>query len=284
MADNAMHITNGKNVSTITEILSLVRVQQWYKNLVVFLAIFFSGNMLQGSFWLPSLLAFLSLSFMSSAGYILNDLRDLPQDRLHPEKKKRALASGTVGKPFAIVLFLAFLTLSLALALFINNPSGNISFIIFPISLFFLSLLYSFVLKNIVFADILAIASLFTLRAVSGAYAINVYVSPWLLLCPFFLALFLAAGKRHADVLLLHDKAGATRETLYQYTPTITKSLITISTTAAILCYALYSLLSGHQYLWYTLHFALFVMLRYYHLIITGSEIARHPEKLLKDH
>ena len=151
------------------------------------------------------------------------------------------------------------------------------------IILFILAISYSFILKNILFADTLSIALLFVIRAVSGALLINVWISPWLILCPFFLSLFLSIGKRHADVILLKENAERTRKVLKGYTPQISTSLMTIATTLLLISYTFYSFLSEHQSLLYTLPFALFVIFRYFFLISKGSIIARQPEKIFKD-
>ncbi len=259
-------------------LLHVIRVRQWYKNLVVILALFFSANLFDGDMFLTTILAFIALCFVSSAGYILNDIADRHQDRLHPEKKARPIAAGSISIPIAVLLvlllFIAGNVIAFALGMF---------FFYLVLALFFLSLLYTFVLKKIVFADILTIASLFVLRAVSGAVAIDVTISPWLVLCPFFLSLFLSVGKRHAELHLLQEKASATRKVLREYTHELTDSLMIISTTLLVISYALYSFLSEYNYLLYTLPFALFVMFRFYYLINSGSEIARHAERVIKD-
>lgn len=257
--------------------LQLIRVRQWYKNLVVFLAIFFSGNLLDLNLLYLSVVAFFSLSFISSANYIINDLVDLKRDRLHPEKRLRPLASGKVKKFAAVILASALFIVGLGLA------SVNIYFLYFVILLIMLSQFYNFFLKNVVFADILTIAALFVVRAISGAFVIGVKVSPWLILCPFFLSLFLSVGKRHADLSLLKEKAKTTRKVLQDYNHNLTNSLMVVSTTLLITSYALYSFLSEHPNLLYTLPFALFVIFRFYYLINSGSIISRHPEKIIKD-
>ena len=262
----------------IASLSNLLRVRQWYKNLVVFLALFFSANLSDGGLLLTAILAFIALCLISSAGYIFNDIADRQQDRLHPEKKGRPLVSGIISLPIAILLAL----LLLIAGGFIAFTLGS-AFLYITLTLFLLSLLYTFFLKKIVFADILTIASLFVIRAVSGAVAIHVTISPWLVLCPFFLSLFLSVGKRHAELHLLREKASATRKVLGEYNHELTDSLMVISTTLLVISYALYSCLSEYNYLLYTLPFALFVMFRFYYLINTGSVIARHAERVIKD-
>ncbi|HLD72109.1 MAG TPA: decaprenyl-phosphate phosphoribosyltransferase [Candidatus Nanoarchaeia archaeon] len=262
----------------MNEWLSLIRVRQWYKNLVVFLALFFSGNLFNLSDLYLTVIAFFSLAFISSTGYIVNDLVDTEKDKLNPEKISRPLASGKIGKMSAGLLGMLLLGLGLILAFKINP-----TFLYIIILFFVLELLYTFFLKSILIADILTISTLFVVRAISGAFAINVKVSPWLILCPFFLSLFLSVGKRQAEMQLLKEKAASTRTILKEYDTGLTNSLMIISTTLLVISYALYSFLSEHPDLLYTLPFALFVIFRFYYLINSGSVISRHPEKVLSD-
>ena len=258
--------------------LNLARVRQWYKNLVIFLALFFSGNLFSVELISLSALGFLALCLVSSGNYILNDLADIKKDQNHPEKKYRPLAAGKINPVSAVFLALLLFLLGISLSVWLGS-----SFLIIVLIIILLTQTYTFLLKKIVFADILTIASLFVLRAISGAQVIDVKVSPWLILCPFFLSLFLSVGKRYADLSFLKTKAFSTRETLEVYTQNLTNSLMLISTTLLIISYALYSFLSEHQNLLYSLPFALFVIFRYYYLISQGSLIARHPEQFIKD-
>ena len=258
--------------------VQLLRVPQWYKNLVVFLAIFFSGNILNESLFFTTILAFFSLCFISSAGYIINDIIDRKSDQLHPENKHRPLAAGVISLPLALGMVVILLGIGGWL-----GATINLLFFYILIALFGVILLYTFLLKNIIIADVLTISLLFVLRALAGAIAIRVTISPWLVLVPFFLALFLAIGKRHSELLLLKEKASSTRKVLQEYTLPLTNSLMGISTSLLVISYALYSFLSPFNNLLYTLPFALYVIFRYYILITSGSLISRHPEKIVKD-
>jgi 4-hydroxybenzoate polyprenyltransferase len=262
----------------LNKYINLIRVRQWYKNLVVFLALFFVAQLFNSELLLFAGFGFIALCLASSANYIINDLIDLPKDRLNPEKKHRPLASGTVKNSSAVLLAVILLVLSLTL-----SYSLSLWFFYSVIGLVVLTQIYSLWLKQVIFADILSIATLFVIRAISGALLIDVKISPWLILCPFFLSLFLSVGKRHSEITLLKEKSGETRKVLKEYNHGLTNSLMTISTTLLIISYALYSFLSEHQNLLFTLPFALFVIFRFYYLISSGSEIARHPEKIIKD-
>jgi len=268
----------GQIVGNLLDWLRLIRVRQWYKNLVIFLPIFFVGGFFNLNYLELTLFGFFSLSLLSSSSYLINDLIDLNKDQLHPEKKNRPLACGAINKISAIFVAIILLIASLILGEILGKW-----FLMILIGMFLLTLAYTLLLKNILFADILTIAALFVLRAVSGAFAIEVKISPWLILCPFFLSLFLSVGKRHSDLRLLKDKAGETRKVLQEYTSDLTNSLMIISTTLLIVSYSLYSFLSEHNYLLFTLPFALFTIFYFFHLIQKGSDIARHPEKVIKD-
>ena len=247
----------------IAEVLHLIRVQQWYKNLVVFLALFFSGNLFHFPLFYIIVLTFFSFCFISSAGYIINDLADRKMDRLHPERKKRPLAAGTIPISTAVVMAILLFLAGMYLAWKAGMPVVYLA-----MALFMLTQLYTFWLKRLVLVDVLTIATLFVIRAIAGAVAIKVTISPWLILVPFFLSLFLSVGKRQGDLMMLKEQAGPTRRVLEQYTTTLTHSLMIMSTTLLIISYALYSFLSPYNRLLYTLPFALFIIFRFFYLIM----------------
>ncbi|PIN75785.1 hypothetical protein COV17_03510 [Candidatus Woesearchaeota archaeon CG10_big_fil_rev_8_21_14_0_10_36_11] len=255
-----------------------MRVRQWYKNIVVFLALFFVGSVARPEWLYFTIVGFFSLSFMSSVGYIINDIIDLKADQLHPEKKCRPLAAGKIRKASAVLLMILLFAISLFLAQMLGR-----NFLYAVLSLFVLTQLYSFFFKKILFADILIIAILFVIRSISGVYIINVEITIWLILCPFFLSLFLSTGKRRSDLTLLKENASQTKKVLKDYTIELTNYLLIISTTLFIISYTFYCFLSAHKNLIYTLPFALFVIFRYFYLINSGSIIARHPEKIFQD-
>jgi 4-hydroxybenzoate polyprenyltransferase len=259
-------------------ILELLRIKQWYKNLVVFLALFFSANIFNVSMLKLSGLTFIAFCFVSSSGYIINDVMDRKKDREHLEKKRRLIASGRIGVGLALLVSLGLFIGGLIISF---NVGLNVFYL--ALGLFGLTLVYTLFLKKILFADVLTISTLFVIRAVAGAFAIGVVVSVWLILCPFFLALFLAVGKRHSDLMLLGSKAELTRGVLKGYSKEFTYSLMTLSTTLLVISYAMYSFLSEYNNLILTLPFAIFVIFRFYYLITSGSEIGRSAEKIIKD-
>ncbi len=259
-------------------IFQLLRVKQWYKNLLVFLPLIFSGNLFNLNLLLVSFFGFIALCLVSSSQYILNDIIDKKKDQLHPEKRFRPIASKKISVFVALVLsFILFFT-GILVAFKLNLLFGLIVVVLFQISL-----IYSLWLKNEVIADILTISVNFVLRAISGAFLINVSISPWLVLGVFFLAFFLVSGKRFGEVAFLKDKASKIRKTLTSYSKDLTYALMLISTSLLVMCYALYCFFSQHIGLFITLPFALYTIFRYFSLVLKGSKIARNPETAVKD-
>ncbi|MBI5797590.1 UbiA prenyltransferase family protein [Candidatus Woesearchaeota archaeon] len=259
-------------------LIQLFRVRQWYKNLLVFLPLVFVGLATDEKSILLSILAFFALCMMSSVNYIINDIIDREKDKVHPEKKERPLASGKISLWTAGTLagILAVVSLSIGIVL-------SFSFFLILLLFFFLTLLYSVYFKEELFADTLFIAVNFVLRAAAGAYVLHVRISPWLIVCTFFLSFFIAVGKRRAEYKFLEEKAPVHKKVLASYGENITGMLMAVATTALLMSYSLYSFLSVYPHLIYTLPFAFYVILRYLFLVESASVIARSPEYFYKD-
>jgi 4-hydroxybenzoate polyprenyltransferase len=256
----------------------LLRINQWYKNLVIFLPLIFAEELFNIDALILSSIGFFVLCFVSSSAYIINDIVDRNKDRAHPEKRFRSIASGKIG------IFKASLTsiILLFIALIIANQL-NSRFFYASAGIYIIMFVYSFWLKNEAFADILTIAVNFVLRAVAGALVINVKISPWLILCTFFLSLFLSIGKRKSDLLLLKDKAIEHKEVFKYYDDKILNLLLITSNVTLIISYSLYSFLSNYQLLIISLPFAAYVIFRYTYFIQKGDIIARQPGKAIMD-
>ena len=258
--------------------LLLLRPRQWYKNLLVFLALIFSGNLLNFTAIGNALIAFASFCALSSATYVINDYADRHKDRLHPEKWNRPIASGAVSRMGALVIVIILTLIGFGIGLFLPTK-----FIYATLGYFVLSQLYTAWLKHEAFADILTISVNFVIRAVAGAFAISVWVSPWLILGIFFLALFLMFGKRTSELVLLKEKAQFQRKALTAYTPEIVSRLNTLATTALVISYTLFVFFGEHQWLYINLPPALYAIFRYESMVSTGSKIARNPELVFTD-
>ncbi len=262
----------------IKELIKLCRPWQWYKNLLVFLALIFTSQLFDTGKLELTFLGFISLSAISSANYIINDIVDRKTDKYHPEKKNRPIAAGKVSITEGAIMFVILSIISLSISLYLGTM-----FTICVVTLFLLTQAYSFFLKNELFLDILTIAILFVIRAVSGAFIIDVKISPWLILCTFFLSLFLSTSKRTADFLLIGKKAHKHKKVLKYYNQELNDTLVIITTAMLIISYSLYSFFSDFSWLLATLPIALYTILRYNYLVKAGSVIGRRPEMIYKD-
>lgn len=254
-------------------IFALLRVHQWYKNLIVFLVIFFSGQFLNGNAWLNLFLAFISLCLISSVNYIINDIIDKDKDKLDKYKAKRPIASGKVSIPIVSIIALILFVASLVLGFYLNLYFG-----ILLLFLFVLTQLYSFWLKNKVFFDIILIAINFMIRAICGAFILGVFISSWFVIGIFFLAMFLVIGKRYGE-----SKDGITknRKVLEFYTPELMQTFLVVFLAILVLFYSFYIIFNHNGY-WFMATIPVFtlLLLRYFSLIIRDSSFARHAEKL----
>lgn len=189
----------------LKELLITMRPHQWYKNLVLFVSIIFSLNIQNLQMWSIATSAFFIFCLISGGEYIINDIIDREKDRNHPKKQKRPIASGMLKLNHALLFAIILIIGGLIASYFIN-----IQFMILSISYILLILLYSLILKHIIIVDMLVISIGFVIRAIAGGVAINVFISPWLIVCTFLVALFLAIAKRRHEVVLLGDEEKTT--------------------------------------------------------------------------
>jgi len=260
----------------MTAYIRLLRPADWIKNAFVFAALAFGNKMGDLHAIRLALVAFTVFCLASSAGYIFNDLLDRDRDRHHPVKKHRVLASGEVSPTTAVVIIFVIL----GLAAFMSYTTLPREFGWTALSYVILSWLYSTVLKHQIILDVITIAILFVMRAVGGAMAIQVMVSPWLLVCTFMLCLFLGFGKRRCEIAMIHD-SGALRDhraTLVRYTPDLLNHLLSTSGGIAIITFLLYTLdsstpspFANKHRLIYTLPIVIYGIYRYAMLIESGK-------------
>jgi 4-hydroxybenzoate polyprenyltransferase len=258
-----------------------MRPKQWTKNLLLFAALIFSQNLFQTAMLGDVIIAFLIFCLLSGSVYTLNDLIDLNQDRQHPKKSKRPLASGKLKPPVAIISGIILVSLSLTSAFWLSTNFAWIA-----LGYFILQIAYSTLLKHVVIVDVLVVSTGFVLRAIAGAEVINVPISSWLLICTILLALFLALGKRRHELLLLEENAVHHRKILYEYSPGLLDQMISVATASTVVTYALYTMSAetikkfNTDNLKYTIPFVLYGIFRYLYLIHQKSE-GGSPEKIL---
>jgi len=222
-------------------VFQLARPKQWVKNIFVFTALIFAGKVLDKQALIEAGIAFVAFGFASSAGYFLNDFRDIEEDRRHPVKCKRPLARGALPTAAGPIGFLAFAGIALTMSFYLLNPiaGGVVAFYLV------INLGYSLGLKHIVILDVLLISAGFVLRIIAGAAAIQVMPSTWLVLCAVTISLFLGFTKRRAEVVLLGDRASEHRRVLRHYNTSFLDQMISIVTAATVVCYILYTV-DGH--------------------------------------
>jgi 4-hydroxybenzoate polyprenyltransferase len=250
-----------------------LRPRQWTKNLLLFAGILFAAKLGDALRWVEAIAAFVAYCAASSAAYLVNDVRDVASDRLHPVKRSRPIARGELAPRAAVALaaVLAVLALALAGAL---GPASLACMAAFAT----LQAAYSLRLKAVELVDVLAIAGLFVLRAAAGAIAVDVRISQWLLLCTFLLALFLALAKRRAELGLEGVRA---RPALDGYTASFVDQLLAIVAAATIAAYAGYTL-AAHDTRWLiaTLPLVVYGLFRYL-LLLHRRGLGEEPETLL---
>jgi 4-hydroxybenzoate polyprenyltransferase len=266
------------------ELLKSIRPQQWMKNLFIFAPLIFSENIFNLPMFLQTLMAFAAFCLLSGALYILNDLKDIEEDRRHPIKSLRPLASGKLKKSQAVVAFFVLSFISLLLAFAVNTEFLYVALVYFVIQL-----AYSFYLKHVVILDVFIVASGFFLRVIAGAVAIQVYISPWLLICTTLLALFLALSKRRHEIILLDKEAVNHRPILKEYSPYLMDQMISVVTASTVIAYCLYTISDetitkfGTNKLILTVPFVLYGIFRYLYLIHQKAEGGTPEALILKD-
>lgn len=263
-------------------IIRLLRPLQWLKNGFVFTPLIFSKHLFEKEFNINSIFAFISFCLASSFIYVINDIVDIDADKLHPQKKKRPIASGEISIVFAIGVAIILAAGSLIIAQFL--PTQFLYTILIYIAIQFA---YSFSLKHIVILDLFIIATGFMLRVFGGALAIQVVISHWIIITTLFLSLFLAASKRRSELIMIKKLQIETkRRVLKDYTISFLDSLLIITTTGMAISYALYTMaertisIFGSEYLIFTTIFVLFGIFRYLFLVIV-KEVGENPTAIL---
>jgi 4-hydroxybenzoate polyprenyltransferase len=267
----------------LNTIAGLLRVEHWVKNLFLFIPPFFAARLHEPAVFLRVTLGFLAFSLVASGVYILNDLVDAPQDRLHPDKKNRPIASGAVTPRQAIVVLVLVLGGGVALASYLGLNVLALCLLYFTVNLF-----YSFSLKQIAIVDITTIAVGFLLRVFAGGAAAGVEVSQWLLVMTFLLALILGLAKRRGEFLVAQDSA-VFRKALEGYNLPFLDMSMVVCSTVSIVAYLMYcfspevEVRIGSDKIYYTAVFVVIGVLRYLQLTLVYNKTESPTRALLRD-
>lgn len=266
--------------------IKLLRPKDWAKNTFLFIPVFFAGNLFNVPKLEHLIAGFFAFSFVASTIYILNDYRDMEDDRKHPVKCKRPLAAGTIKPVVALCIAAVLLIAGFCIALYADQ---NYLFLAILLFYFTLNIAYSLGLKNISVLDIIIIATGFVLRIKAGGYIAGVDVSPWLTLMVLLLSLFMAIGKRRDDILLKLETGSDMRKSIKGYNLEFLNTMIGLLSAIIIVTYIMYTLsaktyerLQNHH-LYYTAIFVIAGMMRYLQIILVQNKAGSPTEVLYKD-
>jgi 4-hydroxybenzoate polyprenyltransferase len=257
--------------SPLRAALAGCRPRQWSKNLLLFAGLLFAAKLGDAVRWLEAATAFAAYCAASSAAYLVNDVRDAAHDRTHPLKRLRPVARRELSPGAALWLAGGLVVLAGLLVI----PLGAVS-LAFLAGFLALQVVYSLGLKHLVLLDVFAIAALFVLRSAAGAAAVDVRISPWLLLVTALLALFLALAKRRSELVL----PGSSRPVLDGYSLPLIDQLIAVTVACTIAAYAIYTFTAHSPALMATIPFVVFGLFRYL-LLVHRDDLGEEPENVL---
>lgn len=267
----------------IYALLKTMRPKQWVKNIFVFAALVFDEKLFNLPLLLRTVAAFVLFCLISGTVYIINDIADRDKDREHPGKRNRPIASGRLGVPVAWTGAAAFFALSTAGAFALDPALGAVI-----LGYFVMQVAYSFLLKNLVIVDVLAIAAGFLLRVQAGVITAHAArFSPWLYICMTLLALFLGIGKRRGELVLLAGNAENHRRVLDEYNIRFLDEMIAMVTSSTVMAYSLYTFsapnLPANHSMMLTIPFVLYGLFRYLYLIHVRGAVEPPDELVLRD-
>lgn len=284
--------------SFLIAVFKTVRPRQWLKNLALFVPILFTGHLFTPDVFLATFWAFIAFCMLSSSNYILNDILDREKDRKHPFKKFRPIASGMLSIPFAVFILVA----CAILGIWISRTLGQ-SFFVLAFTFLMLQYSYSFVLKHFSVIDILTITAAYFIRVSAGEAASGYHISIWLSLAALSLALFLAIGKRRAELTLIQSYTGViprdTRESLSHYSEKLLDTYTAMFANSTFITYVFFTFLTrpetkgffyqsyiqfipdlpDRKWLMISVPFVLYGIMRYMQLIYEGK--GESPDKIL---
>ena len=268
--------------------LNLIRPKQWIKNLFVMVPLFFGGALFDFKSLIAGAITFIAYSFAASSIYCFNDIHDVDDDRRHPAKCHRPVASGAVSIFQAYVLMALMILLSMICIIFLPENKFETGGVI----LFYwvLDIAYCAKLKRYAIVDVCIVAFGFVLRLFAGGFASDILLSKWIVLMTFLITLFMSFAKRRDDVLRMEETGEAPRRNTIRYNLTFINQAITITASVTLVCYIMYTVSpevieNFHtDYLYLTSVFVLLGLLRYIQLAVVDKESGDPTKIILKDH
>jgi 4-hydroxybenzoate polyprenyltransferase len=267
----------GSSVGFPAAYLRLLRPKQWTKNGFVLAGVVFSGEALQAESVVAALLAFAAFCALSGAVYAANDILDVEEDRKHPTKRLRPVASGEIPVGIAVVYAALLGLFGLAIAFSVNFEVGFAG-----LAYMVLQALYTPILKHVALLDVMSISAGFVLRALAGVAAVGEPISPWLVICTGLLTLFLGFSKRRYELYVLGEGAEAHRRNLKDYSVEMLDQMMMIMVAATIIAYTMYTFTFAfhlRSYMMMSVPFVVYGVLRY--LLLVHRDGGGDPDTLL---
>lgn len=270
-----------------SNILKIIRPQQWVKNVFVLVPLFFGGSLMDKTDIIASAITFLAFSFIASAIYCLNDIVDVEDDRHHPVKCHRPIASGKVSIAQGYMIMALMTALSFGCVALLKDFAINVGCVI-AIYLI-LNIAYCLWLKRHAIVDVCVIAFGFVLRLLAGGLATDIPLSNWIVLMTFLLTLFLSLAKRRDDVIRMNETGKAPRKNTIRYNLSFINQAITITATMTLVCYTMYTVSPdvearvGTHYLYLTTVFVILGILRYLQITLVDNKSGDPTKTMLQD-
>jgi 4-hydroxybenzoate polyprenyltransferase len=273
---------------TYTSLIRLIRPEQWIKNLFIFFPLFFNGQILNLDLFLQCLFSFFSFSFIASSIYCFNDIYDVEADKKHPKKCKRPIAASNISIKSAYLMMLICIIVSMLLLLTLNiHNKINVLFLL--LFYFVMNIMYCIKLKQFAIIDVVIISIGFVLRVILGGITTEIWLSEWIIMMTFLMALFLAFAKRRDDVILYQSKGQLPRQNTNRYNIEFMNQVMTILSTVTIITYIMYTLSPevinrfNSRNIYLTTVFVLIGIIRYLQLTIVDLKSENPTNILLKD-
>jgi 4-hydroxybenzoate polyprenyltransferase len=269
----------------ISSILNLLRPTHYIKNLFVLLPLFFSAQIDNNSLFVNALIAFVSFCLIASSVYVFNDIYDAEEDRIHPEKKSRPIASGAISIPLAITIDVIFSITGLVLAFLVNY---KLLFVLVVYKL--INILYTLIIKRIAILDVMVLSLGFVLRLYAGSVSTGIQLSEWIIIMTFLLSMLIVIGKRRNDVLFFEQNEIVLRQAVRGYNSVFLNYIMVMLSSVIVVAYIMYTvspeirLRLGTGHLFITVFWVIAGILRYLQLLFVFEEKENPVRLLIKDH
>ena len=268
----------------LSELIKLMRPHQYIKNLFIFLPLFFALKITHIELLSNAFIAFIAFSLTASAIYTLNDYHDIEEDKLHPKKKHRPLASGSISQSQAIIIMSV-----LSIAGFVLMASLSLKAVGILAAYVLMNIAYSFYLKHVAILDVTIIAIGFVLRLFVGSAGTGIPLSMWIVLMTFLLALFMALAKRRDDMLIYLDTGKKMRKVIDGYNLQFLDTAMSIMASVVIVAYVIYTSSAeivermNSDYLYLTGLFVILGVMRYLQVALVLNDSGSPTRIVLKD-